>query len=132
MRWILAVLHSVLCIGALGAGQAFVRDPSGSTLGMRTEWLERSPFPDYGFPGLFLAVVIGGANGLSAVLLLMRHPLAPAASFSTGVLLVVWVAIQTAILGFRHWSQGIWWVVFTLVTILGGVLLRRSAAARPR
>lgn len=130
MRWILTVVHGVLCVGAVGAGQAFVRDPSGAALGMRTEWLGGSPFSDYGFPGLFLAIVIGGANGLSAVMLLVRHPLAPVVSFATGVLLVAWVAVQTAILGFRHWSQGIWWVTFTLVAILGGLLWRRDVRVR--
>lgn len=125
MRWILTAVHAFLCVGAVGAGQAFVREPSGGTLGLRTEWLEGSPFPDYGFPGLFLAVVIGGANGLSTLLLVLRHPLAPAVSFATGILLVSWVAVQTVILGFRHWSQGIWWVLFTLVAVLGGSLFRR-------
>ena len=55
-------MHTVLGVAAVGAGQAFVRNPSGAALGMTTEWLDRSPFPDFRLPGLFLAVVIGGES----------------------------------------------------------------------
>jgi hypothetical protein len=130
MRWILIVLHLVLGVAAVGAGQAFVRDPSGSDLGMTVESLERSPFPDFRIPGLFLAIVIGGANLLSAVALLRRHPLAPFVSLATGLLLVVWVTIQTAIIGFLHWSQAIWWVIFPAVALLAGLLVRKREDGR--
>lgn len=132
MRWLLIALHGVLGLGALAAGQAFVRDPTGRTLSMQVDWLRGSPFPDYRFPGLFLAVVIGGANGLTTLLLLRRHRFGPMASFLTGLLLVVWVSIQTVIVGVRHWSQAIWWVMFPLVALLGGVQLRRSRRIEPR
>ena len=117
-RWLLIALHAVIGVAAIGAGQAFVRDPSGEALGMTTDWLERSPFPDFRIPGLFLAVVVGGSNLLSALALWRRHPLAPLASLGTGLLLVAWVAIQTAMIGFRHWSQGLWWAISLLVTAL--------------
>ena len=87
---------------------------------MTTDWLEGSPFPDFSVPGYFLAVVIGSSNLVSAFLLWRRHSLAPFLSLATGTLLLAWVAIQTAIIGFRHWSQGIWWVTFSLVTLLAG------------
>ena len=124
IRWLLIILHALLGVAAVGAGQAFVRDPSGGALGMTKEWLDGSPFPDFRIPGLFLAIVIGGANLASAAALLKRHRLASWLSLATGVLLVAWVAIQTAIIGFRHWSQAIWWVTFSLVTVLAGLLFR--------
>ena len=37
------------------------------------------------------------------------------------------VAIQNAIIGFRHWSQSIWWVTFVLITILATRLVRQRA-----
>ena len=130
-RWLLIVLHAVLGVAAVGAGQGFVRDPSGTALGMTTEWLAGSPFPDFRVPGLFLTFVIGGANLLAAVVLWRRHPGSPLASLATGLLLVAWVAIQTAIIGFRHWSQSIWWVTFVLITVLATRLVRqRTTRAR--
>jgi hypothetical protein len=35
-HWLLIVLHAVLGVAAVGAGQAFVREPSGTALGMTT------------------------------------------------------------------------------------------------
>lgn len=130
INWALVALHTVLGLAAVAAGQAFVRQPSGTALGMSEQWLQGSPFPDYRIPGLFLAVVIGGANLVSAFLLWRRHPLAPLTSLATGLLMVVWVAIQTAIIGFRHWSQAVWWVTFGFVTFLAATLARRSHQPR--
>jgi hypothetical protein len=96
---------------------------------MSTDYLEGSPFNDYRIPGLFLAVVIGGANLLSTVALVRKGRGAAFLSLGTGLLLLAWVAIQTAIIGFRHWSQAVWWVTFTLVACIGAVLVRREGAA---
>ena len=131
-RWVLIALHAVLGVAAVGAGQAFVRDPSGAALGMTTDWLNDSLFADFRVPGLFLAIVIGGANLLTAVLLWRRHPESPLASLGTGLLLVTWVAIQTAIIGFRHWSQGIWWMTFVTVTVLAARLVGQRTRSNTR
>ena len=127
LRRVLVVLHAVIGIAAVGAGQAFVRDPSGVVLGMDVAWLRASPFRDYLIPGLFLLVVIGGTNLLSAAALWQRHEQAPRRSLATSLLLVAWVAIQTGILGFRHWSQAIWWLTFVVMGILAMLLTVRSS-----
>jgi hypothetical protein len=132
IRWIQIGLHAALGVAAIGAGQAFVRDPSGAALGMSTDYLEGSPFSDFRTPGLFLATVIGATNLLSAIALWRGHPLSPLGSLATGLLLLVWVAIQTVIIGFRHWSQGIWWGTFTLVTVLGAQLVREGTSRRAK
>lgn len=66
----------------------------------------------------------------STLLLWRRWSGAPRLSLATGVLLLTWVAIQTAIIGFRHRSQAIWWAVFTTVTVVAGMLTREARAAR--
>lgn len=120
-------LQAFLGVSAVAAGLAFVRDPSGAVLGMSVSSLAGSPFRDYFVPGLFLATVIGGANLLSAVALWQHRSFAPRMSMATGLLLVVWVAIQTAIIGLQHWSQAIWWVTFIVVAAFGGLLTYREA-----
>jgi hypothetical protein len=117
-RRILIGLHVVLGVLAITAGQALARDPSGKPLAFEVDWLDGSPFRDYRVPGLFLTVVIGGTNLVSAALLRWRDPRGPPVSLGTGVLLLVWMAIQTAIIGFRDWTQGMWIAVFSLVTVL--------------
>lgn len=127
IRRALTLLHLLIGVAAVWAGQAFVRHPDGSDLGIPVDWLEGSPFPDYRFPGAFLAVAVGGANLLSAVALWRGHRLASPASLATGLLLVAWVAIQTGIIGFRHWSQAIWWTLFPVVTLLAALIWNREA-----
>jgi len=117
-RWVLLVLHAFLGVSAVGAGTLFVIDPSGAGLGMTVDLLGGGPFPDYLVPGLFLAVVIGGANLASAVLLWRRHILAGRASLATGILLLAWTVVQLSIIGFAEWTQGVWVAVFALVTVL--------------
>ena len=84
---------------------ALARDPSGKPLSFKQQWLDGSPFDDYRVPGLFLALVIGSTNLVSAAGLLQRRAWAPLVSLGTGVLLLAWIAIQTWIIGFNDWTQ---------------------------
>jgi hypothetical protein len=128
VRRALIVLHVFLGVSAVGAGTLFALDPSGAGLGMTVDLLEGGPFPDYLVPGLFLAIVIGGANLASAVLLWRRHLLASRASLATGLLLLAWTVVQLSIIGFTEWTQGIWVVMFSVVTVLALVLVRGERA----
>ena len=126
-RVLLLSLHLVVGLSAIGAGQVLARDPSGQPLTFKTEWLNGSPFEDYRIPGLFLLFVIAPSNLLSGLAQLKKHSAAPLLSTSTGFLLLVWLLIQTVIIGFQHWSQALWALVFGLVATLG-VLQQRMKA----
>jgi hypothetical protein len=104
--------------------------PNGATLGFPVDWLAGSPFPDYRFPGLFLLVVIGGANLVSAFALIRRSPLGPTLSLATGVLLIAWISIQTMIIGYVHWSQIFWAVLFVTMTVLASIGVRGDPWSR--
>lgn len=114
----LIALHALLGVLAVGAGLALAGDPSGGSLRFEVAWLDGSPFDDYRVPGLFLAIVIGSTNLASAVGLVRRGPRAPLVSLATGLLLLAWIAIQTWIIGLRHWTQAVWAVTFLVVTVL--------------
>ena len=122
------ILHLAFGLSSLGAGQALVRKPSGENLTFETEWLRRSPFRDYRVPGLFMVFVIAPLNLLSLRAQGRRGAEAPYLSIVSGLVLVVWLGIQTAIIGYRHWSQLVWMVLFPLTGVLGLVQLRQ----RPR
>lgn len=129
VHWALIVLHLLIGLSGVGAGLALALKPGGDALGFPVAWLRGSPFPDYRFPGLFLAIVIGGANLVSAAGLLRRTIWAPSASFATGLLLLAWITIQWAIIRYRHWTQVLWVAVFSLTTVLAGLTLRRDRLA---
>jgi hypothetical protein len=117
-RRLLIILHLIIGLSAIGAGQALARKPAGETFGFETRWLAGSPFRDYRIPGLFLAAVIGGSNLLGAAGLLRRTSWSGTVSLLSGINLMAWLAIQTRIIGLRHWSQGLWWLIFGLLTVL--------------
>lgn len=119
-------LHVLLSTTAVAAGAALATRPDGSALGFSTTWLKGSPFEDYRVPGLFLAIVIGGMNASSAWGLATRRTSAPVLSLMTGLLLLAWLVIQTAIIGVRHPSQALWPALFGSVTLLAWREVRRS------
>jgi len=127
-RLLLIALHIFLGLGAVGAGRTLVVNPSGEKLTFKADWLKESPFRDYRVPGLFLAVIIGSVNLASASAQWRRARVAPLLSLATGLLLLVWLIIQTAIIGFRHPSQLIWAVLFPVVALLGAAQLKKRDA----
>jgi hypothetical protein len=81
-------------------------------LGLATGWIEASdgylkdaPVDSYVLPGLFLAIVIGGASLAAAFLVASRSYLALPFSFLTGFLLLGWIALQIYYIGLINWLQ---------------------------
>ncbi len=129
MRGLLIALHVLIGLMAVASGQELARHPLENGLALDPALLEGSPFPDFFIPGLFLGIVIAGSNLASAAALALRRQWAPLASAGTGGLLVAWVLIQTTIIGWAHWSQAIWFVLFPTVAVLA---LRLVATQRAR
>ena len=126
----LMVLHLVIGLAAIGAGQALAIKPSGASLTFDVEWLQGSPFSDYRIPGLFMLLVIGPVNLISALAQWRRKQWAPEVSAPSGVILLAWIAIQTAIIGSRPWSQAMWWAVFAATTALAVKQLKDALHGR--
>jgi len=115
----LFVLSSVLLVegvAALIGGVQLLSDPYGAPLGMPLGFLAGSPFTSYLIPGLLLTVVLG-AFPLLALALLWWRPEWPAMAWlerathrhwtwslgvAAGVAMMVWIAVQVAMLGASH------------------------------
>lgn len=106
---------------ALVGGIQMLRDPFGEPLGMPVEGLAGSPFVSYLVPGLLLTVVLG-IYPLLAALLLWWRPSWPAMAWlerlthrhwtctvaaTAGVGMLVWIAVQVAMLGASHPLQAV-------------------------
>ena len=63
-------------------------------------WLDGSPFRDYVVPGLILGIGVGGSQVLAAVSLWRSAPAAPLVFRAAGAILLIWIAVQVAIIGF--------------------------------
>jgi hypothetical protein len=97
--------------------------------GVPREWLAGSPFADYFVPSLFLFTVVGGALALGAVMVSVSHRWARLAAITGGVIVLAWISVQVAIIGFVSWMQPATFTAGVLV-VCDNSAHRRYAAAR--
>ena len=103
---ILIALLLFLAVGAIAGGSVILSDPSGAFAQMSPRDLAGSPFPDFFMPGLLLLVVLGFGSAVAAFLL-WKLPGRVSWFFAVciSIALVVWIAIQIAIIGYRGWLR---------------------------
>lgn len=70
-----------------------------------TEWLQGTPFHTYVLPGLILFAVVGGRLLLAAAAVFQRSAPGRAAAIAAGVVLLGWIAVETALIGYVSWLQ---------------------------
>jgi hypothetical protein len=73
--------------------------------GVPVEWLEGSVFKNYIIPGMVLFFVIGGAFTFAAVAVFARLRIARKATITAIALVLFWLAVQMAIIGYVSWMQ---------------------------
>ena len=98
------VLGGLLAFGALNAFAGGYYGMSGAE-DVPKEWLEGSPFDDYFIPGLVLFVVVGGSFLAAAIAVFARLHIARTAAFAAGAIVLGWLAVETAIIGYVSWMQ---------------------------
>lgn len=101
VRYTLSTLLLVIAINAFGGGYYGM----SGTKYVPLDWLKESPFQNYFIPGLFLFVVIGGLHLYSSVAIFKKFGSAHISVFFSGVMLILWLGIQVAIIGYVSWMQ---------------------------
>jgi hypothetical protein len=96
------VLEVLLSIGALGGGLVLMLAPRGEIMPLPLSALAGSPFDTYFIPGVILFGVLGLGPLVAARLAWLRHPLASTAAFVVGAGLLIWVAVEVAIIGYSN------------------------------
>ena len=96
------VLEVFLGVGALGGGGALVLGSRGEIIPLPLSALNGSPFETYLVPGLILFCALGLGPLAAALLAWRRHPLAPIATLVVGVALLIWMAVEIAIVGYSN------------------------------
>jgi hypothetical protein len=114
------VLEVVLSIGALAGGLVLTVAPRGEIMPLPLSALSGSPFETYLGPGLILFTVLGLGPLVAARLAWIRHPLAPVAALVVGAALLIWVAVEIAIIGYSNEPplQAIYLVLGAVITIV--------------
>jgi hypothetical protein len=96
------VLEIILGIGAMGGGLVLMIAPRGEIMPLPMSALSGSPFDTYLVPGVILFAVLGVGPLVAARLAWLRHPLAPTAAIVVGAALLIWVAVEVAIIGYSN------------------------------
>lgn len=125
LRWFLAALL------AFGALNAFVGGFYGlrGARGVPVQWLASSPFEDYFVPSFVLFVAVGGSLLVAAAAVWARAEFARRAVLFAGGVVLVWIALQVAVIGYVSWLQPVT-AIAGIVTLALGSLLPRSLAPR--
>ena len=127
-----AALEAVLSVGALGGGLMLMIAPRGEIIPLPLSALAGSPFDTYFGPGLILFGVLGLGPLVAALLIRLRHPLAPIAAFAVGAALLIWVAVEVAIIGYSSEPplQAIYAVVGVAIVLVAARWLLEAGLPR--
>jgi hypothetical protein len=135
VAWLLIILLFFLGGGGLISGFMLFSRPDGSLIGMSTGLLKGSPFTDFLIPGLILFLFVGAFQVFAGFGLLMRtgwngpeviNPCknfhwAWTAAWAAGVIMLVWIVVETALLGYISLLQPIifvWgWLLIALALL---------------
>lgn len=120
------ILGSLLAFGALNAFGGGYYGLSGAK-DIPREWLSGSPFSDYFIPSLILFVVVGGSFLLGAVAVFAQWRRARLLALGTGVIVLGWIAVQVAIIGYVSWMQPTTAIAATLILVFASMLVDPAA-----
>jgi hypothetical protein len=121
-------LGGLLAFGALNALGGGYYGLTGA-VGVPTQWLEGSPFEDYFVPSLILLVVVVGSFIAAAIAVFARLQADRFATFMAAVVVLGWLTVQIAIIGYVSWMQPATAIAGVLVLILGSQLPRHEPIA---
>jgi hypothetical protein len=114
-------LGVLLAFGAINAFAGGWYGLSGAP-GVPLEWLAGSAFREYFIPSLILFVIVGGALAFAAMAVFVRFRLAPVSALTAGIIVLVWISVQLAIIGYVSWMQPATAVAGVAVLILASRL----------
>jgi hypothetical protein len=120
--WIRSVLTALLAFGAINSFAGGYYGLSGAP-GVPVEWLAGSPFKNYFIPSFILVVVVGGAFSFGAVAVAADSRVARVSAFAAGTVVLIWIMVQLAIIGYVSWMQP--------ATVIAGILVLVLARLMP-
>ena len=118
IRYSLGIILIILAINAFGGGYYGMAGAEG----VPTEWLNGSSFHNYFIPSLFLFLFVGGSALVAAIMVLKGFRIARTASLICGLIVLVWLIIQMAVIGYVSWMQPTTAIVGLLIVFLSALL----------
>ena len=132
--WALVILLVMIGIGALVSGPMLFLSPNGDLIKIPVEILQGTPFQSYLIPGIILFLFVGIFPLLVGYGLLRRPDWSWAkainacsgyhwswtASWASGVILIIWIIVETVLLGYISFLQpliAVWGISIIALTL---------------
>ena len=128
-KWLvktLGFLQGFIVFSAFAGGIGFILDPSGKSIGMTIDMLEKSPFMDFLIPGLILLIVLGAGNLLGTILTFKRHHFSGSMAVLLGIVLVIWICVQVYWIGLGSFLQQLYLALGLIEFVLGYIVFKQS------
>jgi len=130
--WLLIISLIIIGISGLISGALFILSPDGQLMGMSPDLLTGSPFKDFLVPGIILFLFLGvfpifagygliqrpGWRWPNAVNICGRYHWSWTASWTGGVIILIWLIVQTGMLGYIFFLQPVMAVWGSAIIIL--------------
>jgi hypothetical protein len=97
--WFLIFLIALNSLGGFYGGGHLVMDPTGRSIGFPPGTIDKTPFPNFLLPGLFLFVVYGIGGAAIIFGLARRRKCSPKVAMLLGATLMMWMVAQVYLLG---------------------------------
>jgi hypothetical protein len=120
------ILQMLIGISAVFGGLSLVMEPTGEILSMPLDLLVGSPFNNFFIPGLILLVVNGLGNMYGSIITFQRKSYSGHLGIALGLIMVIWIAVQVAMVGLVNWLQPFYLVLGVLETGLGSIIYKGS------
>lgn len=122
-----AVLGSLQAFNGLSGllgGYMLINDPTGSSLNMKLEWLQKTPFPNFLIPGIILFLFVGIGNVLGLWITFKKKKKRAQFGLVFGLILMVWIISQVAWIGYKDFLQPLYFTSGLLQAVAGFALVR--------
>lgn len=128
LRMAIIGLEVVVALAAIVGGVGMLAD---NALDLPADWLAALPFPTWRWPAVLLLATVAVPMGAAALGEIRREAWAPTASTVAGAMLVVWIAVQVALIRDYSVLQPILAAVGLAILLLSGRLHRGGPPRRP-
>lgn len=117
MKKLFAIFLLLIGLSAIAGGIGLLTPGS---IGIPTSDLEGSIFSSYLWPGIILAVIVGGAHISAALALFSSNKYELEFAAVAGFGLQIWLFTEICIVGYHNWLQPLYFAfaTITLITVL--------------
>ena len=122
LRYALGSLLMLVALNAFGGGFYGMMGAEGVPLELLTD----SPFTNYFIPSLILFVCVGGSTLFSSIAVFRKSKFATKAAYLSSLLIIIWLAVQVAIIGYVSWMQPATAITTIIILTLNRIISNNS------